>query len=555
MPSYFQRLRGCSRDRVASPPASPPGGHARRVVMPADSPPAVKAEPRECPSCLCTPVKRRRLSGKAGASVYRQFGYPEPAEGPRPAEQPQVGRRKQAIPLANIPRGSPDHDFLEVRRLPGFVASMAEATDMQAVAESLKNVCAIQMPLGGFCRPVEVVIGTLCSGSEMYLTALPELQAVVRAAMGAEVVLRHAWSCEFVRWKREWIWKNFAPARIFVDAAHLCQDDGAHDDVSGCKQAVECCSVLIAGFSCKDASTLNTHHKERKDCIRSGEGTTGATFWHLRNIVKRQQPLLVIMENVPSLSSAADCGQSNLDFVREAFAEIGYKFVWRIFDATDVGAPARRRRLYMTAYKASQALVEEDAAQMRVHAALDRMFDAAEQHHVDDFLCAEAVVPSWSPHQSRIACRDSWTQKHAPLWKQAPHAADKSAYQKSLAENVSFKALTARQQDLLLLRLCSFPFPGPTSGAVSLQHGCKLARYSSALPTQLPTAQYWLVNRSRLQLGAEAMALQGADLVDLPACRPGGPFTDRQLQNLAGNAFHVWQFVVWFLATFEAIQF
>ena len=70
-----------------------------------------------------------------------------------------------------------------------------------------------------------------------------------------------------------------------------------------------------------------------------------------------------------------------------------------------------------------------------------------------------------------------------------------------------------------------------------------------------PSSLHWLLSRSRLQLGAEAMALQGADLVDLPACRPGGPFTDRQLQNLAGNAFHVWQFVAWFMATMEAIQF
>ena len=129
------------------------------------------------------------------------------------------------------------------------------------------------------------------------------------------------------------------------------------------------------------------------------------------------------------------------------------------------------------------------------------------------------------------------------------------AYRKSLAGNASFKNLTERQQDLLLLQLCGFAFPGPNSGAVGLNHFCTLARYSSTLGTQCPTSQYWLFSRSRLQLGAEALVLQGADLADLPACRPGGPFSDRCLQNLGGNAFHVWQFVIWFLATCEAVQF
>ena len=105
------------------------------------------------------------------------------------------------------------------------------------------------------------------------------------------------------------------------------------------------------------------------------------------------------------------------------------------------------------------------------------------------------------------------------------------------------------------MQLCSFALPGPGFGAVGINHGVKFCRYSSSLPTQLPKSCFWLVGRSRLQLGAEAVVLQGADLADLPACRPGGPFVDRQLQDLAGNAFHVWQFVAWILVTFEAIQF
>ena len=499
-------------------------------------------------------AKRRRLMGKTEPSVYQKLGFSVER-----AKSPVRAGRKQPAPLSDIPRGSPDHEYLEARRLPRFVAQAAEATNMEAVVESLKNFCAIQMPMAQLeptsRRPLKISIGTMCSGSEMYITSLPELQAVIRAAAGIEVYLDHAWSCEWVRWKREWIWRNFAPRRIFADAADLCQEEGAFDDVSGSKQPVEIVTVLIAGFSCKDASLLNVHHKSRKDCIKSGEGTTGSTFRYVLNVVKRQQPLLVILENVVALTNPSQSGKSNLDFVKEAFAAIGYNLVWRIFDAADAGAPSTRRRIYMTAYRSCHAIVGEDAAQMGVDAAVDRICQASEQHHLDDFLFPDAVVSTWQPHVCKIKSSDSWKEKHRPLWQKVQFAADKSAYHESLANNTSFQAMSERQQDLLLLRLCAFAFPGPASGVIAVNTSCTLSRYSTYLPTQLPTSQYWLLDRSRLQLGAEAMVLQGADLVDLPACRPGGPFSDRQLQNLGGNAFHVWQFVVWLLATLEAIQF
>ena len=510
-------------------------------------------------------AKRRRLLCKTGPDVYQNLGFSATPQNATPqSAMTQTTRRKSSSPLSAIPRGSPDHEYLEAHRLPKFVAHAAAATNLEAVTESLKNFCAIQVPMAQLAsqlkasskRPLKISIGTMCSGSEMYITSLGELQAVIRAAVGVEIYLDHAWSCEWVRWKREWIWRNFAPRRIFVDAADLCQLDGAYDDVSGSKQVVETVGVLIAGFSCKDASLLNVHHKARKECIKSGEGTTGSTFRYVINVVKLQQPLLVILENVAGLTNQGDSGMSNLDYVKEAFAAIGYSFVWRVFNAADAGAPSTRRRLYMTAYRSCQALVGEVAAQAGVDDAVDRICQAAEQHHIDDFLFADAVVPAWAPsHAARDSSRDSWKEEHPSLWEKVEFAADKSRYHESLAENPNFKALSERQRDLLLLRLCSFAFPGPASGVIGVNTSCKLSRYSACLPTQLPTSQYWLVDRSRLQLGAEAIALQGADLVDLPACRPGGPFTNRQLQNLAGNAFHVWQFVVWFLATCEAIQF
>ena len=219
VPIKGEPLSGPSPPSPPSPPwpldveSGPPRGDAK---------PTLHSESLPMPHIA---AKRRRLIGKTEPSVYQKLGFSVAR-----AKSPVRAGRKQPGPLSDIPRGSPDHEYLEARRLPRFVAQAAEATDMEAVAESLKNFCAVQMPMAQLKptskRPLKISIGTMCSGSEMYITSLPELQAVIRAAAGIEVYLDHAWSCEWVRWKREWIWRNFNPRKIFSDAADLCKDEG-----------------------------------------------------------------------------------------------------------------------------------------------------------------------------------------------------------------------------------------------------------------------------------------------------------------------------------------
>ena len=134
-------------------------------------------------------------------------------------------QKQRTGPLSAIPRGAAEQAYLDKRRLPAFVATAAGAVNMEAVAASLTGFCKLQSPLVSLLDagsgPLEISVGTLCSGSEMYISSLPELQRAIRAGTGTEVRFRHAWSCEVARWKREWIWRNFAPPRIFSDAADL----------------------------------------------------------------------------------------------------------------------------------------------------------------------------------------------------------------------------------------------------------------------------------------------------------------------------------------------
>ncbi len=255
-----------------------------------------------------------------------------------------ASRAADCVPLCSMAskEGGPLPAQLATRcHLPDFVQRAASEVDLARISRNLGLLEAAST------RRV-VTIGTFCSGSEMYMTCLPHLQRVIAEGTGKEVTFQHLWSCECSRRKREWIWENFGVQRIFCDVADLWME-GAHDDVTQARQEVLPVDVLIAGFSCKDASRLNPHHTHRLNAVERGTHTTGGTFHALMRLLQKHKNTvkMVILENVPSLADKAkETKRSSLDSVREAFHNQGFAFLCRMFDALDVGMPNRRPRLY-----------------------------------------------------------------------------------------------------------------------------------------------------------------------------------------------------------------
>ena len=426
---------------------------------------------------------------------------------------------------------------------------------------------------GPGAHSVTIRVGTMCSGADMYLTCLPHLRRALQEATGNSLCFHHAWSCEIVRKKREWIVDNFGAERVFTDVMAMTQGGTVYDDVTGQLREVSPVECIIAGFSCKDASRLNCHHKDRLDAVATGEHSTGGTFRAVLDVVAAQSNTLrmVILENVPSLADKhKDTGRSNLDLVREAMHVAGFAFIDRVFDPTDLGLPNRRPRSFMLALPVAdeeELRPKEAWAQQAANRTLDGMLQGAVQMHVDDFLLpeygAKEMMQDWLGESSVAAPRSSktarpnrgrpWEDSHRQLWPTAPHASDRALYVSSLSGNPWYEILPDREKDLLLLQYCHYPFPGPTDGFVSLNHSASLSRVTSVMPTQLPGAKNWLLARERLQLGVEAICLQGADLVDLPACRPGA-VGNRFLQDLAGNSFNLYQFTAWMIVCLSLAQ-
>jgi site-specific DNA-cytosine methylase len=101
--------------------------------------------------------------------------------------------------------------------------------------------------------------------------------------------------------------------------------------------------AIIGGSPCQDLSLAGK---------RAGFDGAKSSLWreYLR-IVSQLRPRFMLLENVPGLHSS----NGGWDFaeVLGGLAALGYDATWDVFRASDVGAPHRRERLFLLAYRVS----------------------------------------------------------------------------------------------------------------------------------------------------------------------------------------------------------
>jgi site-specific DNA-cytosine methylase len=107
-----------------------------------------------------------------------------------------------------------------------------------------------------------------------------------------------------------------------------------HDDVTTYRG--EPCDVVCGGFPCTDLSVAGK--REGLDAARSG------LYHEMIRIVSESQPQYVVFENVPPLLKYR--GRVDTDLAR-----IGYGTIWQVCEASDVGAPHRRQRVFVVAVR------------------------------------------------------------------------------------------------------------------------------------------------------------------------------------------------------------
>ena len=95
--------------------------------------------------------------------------------------------------------------------------------------------------------------------------------------------------------------------------------------------------VITAGFPCQPFSTAGKGEAESDE-----RNMWPATI----NVIRTVNPQFCLLENVPNLL--------NHEYVRDIFrdlAESGYSCRWRCLSAAELGAPHKRNRLWIAAYK------------------------------------------------------------------------------------------------------------------------------------------------------------------------------------------------------------
>ena len=505
--------------------------------------------------------KRPRRGSPASAGSAPSFGaYAEALAGdaglPLAPLAPQRAsaidsQRLQAKPhrTERLPEG------LEGKLLPAFVQRAAASLPHHAWAAIGRHVA--KQPSG----PVTFKVGTACSGSEFYLTALPLLEKEISQRLGRDVRFDHRWSCEIEPRKRQWIMDNFAPKKLFSDITRLAEGR-CHDFVSGGSAEVDEVDILIAGTSCKDASRLNPHHMRRLNVVESGAHSTGGTFQGFARLVAKLGPRcrVVYLENVASLRDKdPKAGRSNFDGVRDAIRALGFGFIAAEFSARDMGLPVARPRLYMAGIRCG----DEGAAQRTADEVLAAIAGKVRSVPLDSVLLPPGEphiqMRDWMPEglarQREQPCNIlevNWQGQHRSSWAQIPpRLAEKWAPR--FAANPWFSTLPERQRDLLLLTACRHDLARKAALAIPLHTSLGWESLGSLehLPTLVPRGVFWLVGRRRPLLGIEAVRLQGCDPSSLPGLGPES-HDSAFLTDLAGNAFCVYQFCAWLFAVLAA---
>lgn len=127
-------------------------------------------------------------------------------------------------------------------------------------------------------------------------------------------------------------------AHYGISRNHVCKD------IALAKGNIPDHDLLVGGFPCQDYSVA-------KKGSAGIEGSKGALWWQIDDIICKKRPSYILLENVDRLirSPAKQQGR-DFSIILRCLYEKGYAVEWRVINAADYGQAQRRRRTFILAY-------------------------------------------------------------------------------------------------------------------------------------------------------------------------------------------------------------
>ena len=254
--------------------------------------------------------------------------------------------------------------------------------------------------------------GDDCSGARGPLEALQQLQSTFRAREGAfDIIDRFASECPGKEGDgpRKFIQARYKP-EIMFDTVHRGSAEWVQDRISNkMVQVPSGLDVYVAGWVCRDVSTMNHHRKPllpgTDPRVKDGSaGESSTTLESSIEYVRMHRPALVILENLVNKCS--------VEIVRMAFRRLGsYTVIILLMDSRTMGACMSRRRLYAVAVNTHKLQlvtpIEEWPEELgRIAKRItrvpleDALMASAEENTM--LTCREKVNPAWAKVHSDI---------------------------------------------------------------------------------------------------------------------------------------------------------
>ncbi|CAL1150989.1 unnamed protein product [Cladocopium goreaui] len=192
-------------------------------------------------------------------------------------------------------------------------------------------------------------IGTMCSGTDAPVLVARALERALKPE-GSQLAFDHVFSVEYDSRKQEFLKANFPGCPLlFRDCTQM-----------GRKRALEVLSkkpqpvpgnldILVAGFSCKDLSMMNSYRKTLQEM-----GQSGSTLRGVLDYVERYRPKLVLLENVWAIAKSNSIGFRQVELVLEGLKARGYAAGYRLMNSCDYFLPQIRHRIWMWAIRISE---------------------------------------------------------------------------------------------------------------------------------------------------------------------------------------------------------